>query len=57
MFSGDYSHLSHFGTGSIPVRFQFGYSSVTVRFHFGSISAPDWVEPKALVLEPKLTGT
>ena len=26
-------------------------------FHFGSISAPNQVEPKALVLEPKLTGT
>ena len=39
-------HLSHFGT-----------VSVSFRFHFGSISAPNQVEPKALVLEPKLTGT
>ena len=31
--------------------------SVLVRFHFGSISAPNQVEPKALVLELKLTGT
>ena len=31
--------------------------SELVRFHFGYISAPNQVEPKALVLEPKLTGT
>ena len=37
-FSGDYLHLTHFGTNL--VRF---------RFHFGSK-----VEPKALVSEPKL---
>ena len=30
---------------------------VLLRFSFGSISAPNQVEPKALVLEPKLTGT
>ena len=30
---------------------------VLVRFHFGSISTPNQVEPKALLLEPKLTGT
>ena len=45
-FSGGYLYLSHFGT-----------VSVSFRFHFGSISAPNQVEPKALVLEPKLTGT
>ena len=45
-FSGDDLHFSHFGA-----------SSVFFRFHFGSISTPNWVKPKALVLEPKLTGT
>ena len=45
-FSGGYLHLSHFGT-----------VSVSFRFDFTSISAPNQVEPKALVLEPKLTGT
>ena len=40
MFSGDYLHLPHFGTGSVPVRLQFSSSSVPVRLPFGSISAP-----------------
>ena len=31
--------------------------SVLDGFGFGSISAPNQVEPKAMVLEPKLTGT
>ena len=39
-------HLSHFGTGLVPFWFRFG-----------SILAQKQVEPKALVLEPKLTGT
>ena len=43
MFSGDYLHFSHFGTGSVPFW-----------FHFSSTSAPNQVEPKALVLEPKI---
>ena len=30
---------------------------VLFRYWFGSISAPNQVEPKALVLEPKLCGT
>ena len=30
---------------------------VLIRFHFGSISASNQVEPKALVLKPKITGT
>ena len=30
---------------------------VLVHFHFGIISVPNQVEPKALVLEPKLTGS
>ena len=45
-FSGDYLPFSHFGT-----------STVLFRFHFGFISTPNQVEPKALVLQPKLTGT
>ena len=44
-FQGVYLHLSHFGT-----------VSVSFQFHFGSILAPNQVEPKALVLESKLTG-
>ena len=45
-FSGGYLDFSNFGTASVPYRFQLG-----------SISSPNQVEPKALVLEPKLTGT
>ena len=30
---------------------------VLVRFHFGTILAPNQMEPKDLVLKPKLTGT
>ena len=30
---------------------------VLLQFHFGSISAPNQAEPKALVVEPKVTGT
>ena len=30
---------------------------VLVRFHFSTISPPNHVKPKALVLEPELTGT
>ena len=32
-----------------------GTSSVPFQFRFGSISTPNQVEPKALVLEPKFT--
>ena len=44
--SGGYLHSSNFGNSSVPFRFLFG-----------SILAPKQVEPKALVLEPELSGT
>ena len=61
----------HFGSGSyvsiswcwykvfskLFAFFLYGTGSIPFWYHFGSISTPNQVKPKALVLEPKLTGT
>ena len=55
--SGSYFAIPGFWYKVFRGLFAFFPILVLVRFHFGTILVPNQMEPKALILEPQLTGT